>query len=213
LAESVRGRDVRRISDRLAAAQEVAGWLLYLPKERRLEVATLAAHELKVPVADLRRLTQEAQKIQGKAVQPILNQTAALLPVEETIQSLLAMAARGPEAREWVAKLPRSWWEDRAGSGVLMTFLDGNGDEEAMPEAEVAALHAAITAAALKAQPDHHRIAVRLEREYLQREMRHTLGLITNHATPADIATTMEKSLLGYRMRLAQLSRPEHTHA
>ncbi len=137
---ALEGRDFRRIPDRMAALQELAEYLGFLPNtpERRELFASLA-HQLQVPLPELDRAVKSrvGAREGGEAVAPPDPQPPAL-EVDELLRPFLVLCREEALRRE-VAALPAAWWEGLAGAPLLQVVLDAEGDEDHIPE-EILAL-------------------------------------------------------------------------
>jgi len=199
LAKAKSGRDMHRVEDRLAAAQEVARWIGHLPKERREEIRIVAAHELNVPVETVKTSTptkKEEVKVESRPQ----------VQVEESIRCLLGMAARGGPFLDWVKAVPRGWWSYRPGALVLENLLDLEGEWQDLPADQQAAVRAAMATDAVQCQSDPKRILVHLEREYLQREMQELTRAIAQ-AEDESLSSQLQRRLMELRARSARLTR------
>lgn len=137
---ALEGRDFRRIPDRMAALQELAEYLGFLPNtpERRELFASLA-HQLQVPLPELDRAVKSrvGAREGGEAVAPPDPQPPAL-EVDELLRPFLVLCREEALRRE-VAALPAAWWEGLVGAPLLQVVLDAEGDEDHIPE-EILAL-------------------------------------------------------------------------
>ena len=193
------GRDLTRLEDRLAAAQDLARWITHLPAERQEEVRIAAAHDLNVAPAQIRIPERRAEAHTSPEV-------SASIPVDEAIQGLLAMAGRGGAFMDWVLAMPKAWWEGRAGAVVLENLIDLDGAREDLPDAQQAILRAAEAREATQAQSDPKRLLTRLEREYLQKEMAEVARQI-GQTSDDDQSAQMQRRLTELRARAARLTR------
>jgi DNA primase len=203
LAKAKAGRDMKRMEDRLAAAQEVSKWIAYLPETRQQEVQIAAAHDLNVSPDNLKPAHRKAPE----PAKPPQATTSQAETIDDAVQALLAMAGRGGAFLEWAKNAPRSWWEWRPGAHVLETLLDSNGDKSLLTDHEQAILRAAEAREATQAQADPKRILARMEREYLQREIADMTKQMAIHAMDEEASSQIQRQLTELRARAARLTR------
>lgn len=202
------GRDLRRLEDRLEAARQIIPWIMRLPKGRAGDMAELAAHELKVPITQLRTMAREAAKGTTKAA-AVAEPDAPARPavLDSTIQGLVGIAMKGGASLEWAKAIPSAWWEDKPGAGALMALLENEGDPEGLPDHERLAIRDAEARATGQNQPHPPRLAARLEREFLQREMAFLTKEVASDQHPTHLIETYQVKLREIRGRLARLNR------
>lgn len=199
------GKDLRRIEDRLAAAREVSEWIAYLPTGRQDEVRVAAAHELNLPAASIKAAPRPSAAPQASP--QVSPQPTTPQAMDDAVQALLAITGKGGAFIQWVAQLPKPWWEWRPGAGVLETLLDAEGDPDLLGPRGQAALREAEARAATVAQVDPKRLVLRLEKEYLQRETMAVARSLAAHATDEAIAGNLQAELTELRARMARLTR------
>jgi DNA primase len=203
IAKAKSGRDMKRMEDRLAAAQEVSKWIAYLPEIRQHEVEIAAAHELNVSPENLKPVHKKAEETAKPAAAP----AAQAETIDDAVQALLAMAGRGGAFIEWAKTTPRSWWEWRAGAHVLETLLDSDGDRSLLTDHEQAVLRAAEAKEATQSQADPKRMLARMEREFLQREIADMTKQMAAHAMDETVTSQLQRQLTELRARAARLTR------
>lgn len=198
------GRDYRSAADRLAAAQEVKAWIDYLPEDRQGEVRLLVAHELRIDPRQLH--TGKGRQQEPDDQQPVTRITDAM-EADEAIQRLLAAMARGGAWTDWVRTIPRSWWESRKGSGYLEALLEADGDTTTLPVPVQAAIRGIQAMEATHSPIEPRRMLARLEREYLQAEIRGLTTSLAHHHHQPSLAEALQGQLQGLRQRMATVSR------
>ncbi len=207
LAQSLKGKDLRRIADRMEAFKELQAYLPYLPNtpERRELFASLA-HQLQIPLSEINRGTMKpppspVSKEPSQTTEP---------KVDEMLRPLLHFCLRA-ETRQQVAQLPHAWWEGLEGAPVLQALLDAEGDEQALPDEILALIRRQEAQKALRngSETAPERVFGRLEAAYVQ----HELGLLNQQlqdpatSTDPDLCRHLESrqaSLLSRKSTLAR---------
>lgn len=204
LDKAVEGKDLRRMEDRLAAAREVAQWIAYLPRERQDEIRVAAAHELKISPDQIKPAQrQESTPPTERRTAPRDERPA----LDEAVQAMIAMVAQGGPHLAWVEQVPRSWWEWRPGGWVLESLIDGSGDIQALPPAVRGAAREAQAKSATMASVDPRRLQLRLEREFLQREIQDMTRKAAASVGDDQMAAMLQAELQTLRARMARLTR------
>ncbi len=207
LAQALKGKDLRRIADRMEAFKELQAYLPYLPNtpERRELFASLA-HQLQIPLTEINRGTMKpppspASQEPGQPIEP---------KVDELLRPLLHFCLQA-ETRQQVAHLPHAWWEGLEGAPVLQALLDAEGDEQALPDEILALVRRQEAQKAMRndSETAPGRAFGRLEAAYVQRE----LGLLNQQlqdpatSTDPDLCRHLESrqaSLLSRKSTLAR---------
>lgn len=207
LAQALKGKDLRRIADRMEAFKELQAYLPYLPNtpERRELFASLA-HQLQLPLSEINRGTMKpapspVSQEPGQTTEP---------KVDELLRPFLHFSLQA-ETRQQVLQLPHAWWEGLEGAPVLQALLDAEGDEQALPDEILALIRRQEAQKALRndSETAPERAFGRLEAAYVQRE----LGLLNQQlqdpatSTDPDLCRHLESrqaSLLSRKSTLAR---------
>jgi len=185
---AMEGKDLRRITDRMAAFKDLLDFLPYLPRttESRDLFASLA-HQLQVPLQELDRA------VKGRAVsahpQEVEASVSPGLPeLDDLIRSLLLLSTAGHWRR--VQEVPPAWWESLQGAPLLQALLDAEGEVSLLPEGVVAALRHLEAQASRQdeAGRDAEALFARLEGRYVDRELQANNRLLQDPATMVDAA-------------------------
>jgi DNA primase len=177
IRRAMEGKDMNRTPDRMAAFQELVGYLVHLPPStgQRGLFASLA-HWLQVPLSELdaavKAKAAEAART-GPAPQDAPG-TVPPAPASEVDPLLLPIVilCRDPKVLARVAALPPAWWESLQGAPLLQCLLDANGDETLIDERALAHLRGieASRAAWDEANLGPDWIFLELERSFVERE-------------------------------------------
>ncbi len=210
LTQALKGKDMRRIADRMEAFKELQAYLPYLPNtpERR-ELFASVAHQLQIPLSELNRSTGNLRPPPDTP-----EHLQSLEPkVDELLRPLLHFCQQA-DTRERISELPHSWWEGLQGAPVLQAVLDVDGDEESLPD-EILALIRRQEAQKAKwsdSEAVMERAITKLEAAYVQRE----LGLLvqqlqelalsadpdlTRHLKSRQASLSLRKSTLARQLR------------
>jgi DNA primase len=185
---AMEGKDLRRITDRMAAFKDLLDFLPHLPRttETRDLFASLA-HQLQVPLQELDRA------VKGRQAAPRESAEAAPLPaaVRDEADPLVRELIRYCHEGAWreVQQVPATWWENLPGAPVLQTVLDAEGDLGLVPEGALAVIRRLEAENSQKYdKPDLDRLLARLESQYLEREQQANNRLYLDPGTQADPA-------------------------
>ena len=184
---AMEGKDLRRITDRMAAFKDLLDFLPYLPRttESRDLFASLA-HQLQVPLQELDRAVKGRQATpsgSGTTVDPAPSREE----VDPLVRDLIHYCHEG--AWHEVQQAPATWWEYLPGAPVLQTVLDAEGDLGQVPEAALAAIRGLEAESSQKHdKPTLDRLLAKLESQYLEREQQANNRLYLDPATQADPA-------------------------
>jgi DNA primase len=146
IRRAMEGKDMNRIPDRMAAFQELVGYLAFLPvsADQRALFASLA-HWLQVPLSELDAAVKakagEAGQARAAAAGPDAPAPAA--PVAMEVDRLLLpilLLHRDPAILARAAAMPPAWWETLKGAPLVQCVLDANGDETLIDEGALAHL-------------------------------------------------------------------------
>ncbi|MFN7957493.1 MAG: DNA primase [Holophagaceae bacterium] len=182
---AMEGKDLRRITDRMAAFKDLLDFLPYLPRttESRDLFASLA-HQLQVPLQELDRA------VRGRTAAPSPEAEVPSAPglpeLDDLIRSLLLLSAAGQWRR--VQEVPPAWWESLQGAPLLQALLDAEGEVSLLPEGAVAALRHLEAQASRQdeAGRDAEALFTRLEARYVDREIQANNRLLQDPATMVD---------------------------
>jgi DNA primase len=185
---AMEGKDLRRITDRMAAFKDLLDFLPYLPRTTETrDLFSSLAHQLQVPIQELDRA------VRGKATAaPSEDLDAPLAPglpeLDDLIRSLLLLSASGQWRR--VQEVPPAWWESLQGAPLLQALLDAEGEVSLLPEGAVAALRHLEAQASRQdeAGRDAEALFARLEGRYVDREIQANNRLLQDPATMVDAA-------------------------
>ncbi|WP_306589464.1 DNA primase [Geothrix sp. 21YS21S-4] len=181
---AMEGKDLRRITDRMAAFKDLLEFLPYLPRttESRDLFASLA-HQLQVPLQELDRAV--------KGRQPAPREVEALVRAEEPeldelIRGLVLLAGAG----EWrrVQEVPHAWWESLPGAPILQALLDAEGDPALVPDGVLAILRRleALASRQGEAGRDAEALLAKLEARFVDREIQANNRLLQDPRTQAE---------------------------
>ena len=206
LAQALKGKDMRRIADRMEAFKELQAYLPYLPDtpERRELFASLA-HQLQIPISEINRSTGNP-----RPARPVPDPQTPELKMDELLRPLLTFCLQ-PETRQRTAELPHAWWENLAGAPILQTLLDADGDEESLPDEILALIRRQSAQKAIRDDSDAvpERVFAKLEAGYIQRE----LGLLNQQlqdpasSTDPDLTRHLESRQASLLLRKSALAR------
>jgi len=206
LAQALKGKDMRRIADRMEAFKELQAYLPYLPDtpERRELFASLA-HQLQIPISEINRSTGNP-----RPARPVPDPQTPELKVDELLRPLLTFCLQ-PETRQRTAELPHAWWENLGGAPILQTLLDADGDEESLPDEILALIRRQSAQKAIRDDSDAvpERVFAKLEAGYIQRE----LGLLNQQlqdpasSTDPDLTRHLESRQASLLLRKSALAR------
>lgn len=207
LAQALKGKDLRRIADRMEAFKELQAYLPYLPNtpERRELFASLA-HQLQIPLSEINRSIKSHSLAQ--VPQELVQSTDP--KVDELIRPLLHFC-QVPETRQHIAELPHAWWETLVGAPVLQALLDADGDESSLSDEILALVRRQEAQKASRDASDTipERAFARLEAAYVQRE----LGLLNQQlqdpatSTDPDLCRHLESRQASLLLRKSTLAR------
>lgn len=171
LSHALEGRDLRRIPDRMAAFQELLGFLPYLPDTpQRRELFASLAHQLQLPRAEVERAVRERRP--GEPLPAPAPSREGMGPLDELLRPMVLLALE-PSSREAVAGLPHAWWEGLEGAPLLQAVLDAEGDESRLPPGALAQVRRLEGERALRDEtpPAPSRVFSRLESAFVHREL------------------------------------------
>ncbi|MBL0313280.1 MAG: DNA primase [Holophagaceae bacterium] len=207
LAQALKGKDMRRIADRMEAFKELQAYLPYLPDtpERRELFASLA-HQLQIPVSEISRSM--------KTLRPTADIHELPLSAEPKVDDLLRPLfpfCQHPETRLRIAEKPHAWWENMDGAPVLQALLDAEGDEASLPDGILALIRRqdAQKAKWEDSEAVLERVFAKLEAAYVQRE----LGLLNQQlqdpatSTDPDLCRHLESRQASLLLRKSTLAR------
>lgn len=145
IRRAMEGKDINRIPDRMAAFQELVGYLAFLPVSagQRGLFASLA-HWLQIPLAELDSAVK-ARAGEAARARPEPPEAAATVPSApamevDTLLRPILILCRDPQVLARMAAMPPAWWESLKGAPLLQCLLDANGDETLIPEDALAHL-------------------------------------------------------------------------
>ena len=208
---AMEGKDLRRITDRMAAFKDLLDFLPYLPRttESR-DLFSSLAHQLQVPIQELDRAVSVRRP--GTTEPPPAAAAQAQPDLDELLRALLLLASGG----QWrqVAGLPPAWWEGLDGAPLLQALLDAEGDPSALPEGALAVVRR------LEAQASRHEDAgvgaealfLKLEGRFVDRELQANNRLLQDPRTLVDAALSArvmarQNELLARQKELARRRR------
>lgn len=169
LAQALKGKDMRRIADRMEAFKELQAYLPYLPNtpERR-ELFMSLAHQLQIPLSEINRSTRNLRP----SLDPLEQLPSTEPKVDELLRPLLHFCQQS-ETRQRIAELPHAWWENLLGAPVLQALLDADGDEESLPDEILALIRRQGAQKAMREDREAvpERVFAKLEAAYVQREL------------------------------------------
>jgi len=185
---AMEGKDLRRITDRMAAFKDLLDFLPYLPRTTETrDLFSSLAHQLQVPIQELDRA------VRGKATAaPSEDLDAPLAPglpeLDDLIRSLLLLSASGQWRR--VQEVPPAWWENLQGAPLLQALLDAEGEVSLLPEGAVAALRHLEAQASRQDEAGRgaDSLLLKLELNYLDREIQANNRLLQDPKTLVDAA-------------------------
>jgi DNA primase len=189
---AMEGKDLRRITDRMAAFKDLLDFLPYLPRttESRDLFASLA-HQLQVPLQELDRAVKNRHVPAPSTTEPGL-EPRALPELDDLIRGLILLATSGQAAL--VQGVPPAWWEGLTGAPLLQALLDADGDPTLLPEGALAAVRhlEAQVSRQHEAGRDGEALLARLELNYLDREIQANNRLLQDPRTLVDAALTRQ---------------------
>jgi DNA primase len=209
---ALEGKDMRRITDRMAAFKDLLDFLPFLPRtpETRDLLASLA-HQLQVPLQELDRAMKSRQAAPADA-QPFVPAEAAKPELDELIRGLILLCTDG----HWrqVQEIPSAWWEQLQGAPLLQALLDAEGDSALLPEDALAPVRHLQAHASHRdeAGRDAEALIFRLEARFVDREIQSHNRLIQDPRTQVDPALMQrlmvrQNELLGRQKELSKRRR------
>ena len=183
---AMEGKDLRRITDRMAAFKDLLDFLPFLPRttESR-DLFSSLAHQLQVPIQELDRAVKSRH-----TTTPASDESATAAPVlpqlDELIRSLLLLCTAGQWRR--VQEVPAAWWESLDGAPLLQALLDAEGDAALLPEGAVAVIRHIDAQASHKEEAgrDADSLLAKLEGRYVDREIQANNRLLQDPSTVVD---------------------------
>lgn len=213
IGRALQDKDLRRIPDRMAALRELAEFLVHIPASlERRELFAGLAHQLQVPFPEFERAVRARAAAPAEAP---LQAERTLSQVDDLLKPLLVLAP-DPALRPRILELPSAWWESLEGAPLLQAILDADGDEEAIPDAVLAALRRAQAGWAPKDEAEllPERAFLKLELAFVQREIQNLQRQLQESALQADPALLRSvearvAGLLGRKTDLQRLQRSQ----
>ncbi len=208
---ALEGKDVRRIPDRMAVLRELAEFLGFLPNtpERRELFASLS-HQLQIPLSEFDHAVKSRTALPVRAAEEPSPSGGA--EIDDLLRPFLALCM-DPNLRARVAELPFAWWESLAGAPLLQCLLDGEGEDDQIPEGALAAIRHAQAAWAAKDEAElaPEGAIQRLEAAYVQREIQALNRQTQDSAAMADasLQRQLESRLVGLLSRKSELQKQQ----
>jgi DNA primase len=206
IQRAVSKRDMRMTPDRMAALQELAPMLSYVPQAARSSYVATLSHQLQIPAYEVERAAGMAKD--EKPAEASRKPQAPLelnVVLDRGIKALLVAWAR-PELRSYLPQIPRGWWIDLPGAAVLENVLDGALEDIADPFALKSIAEAeAMVACGHTVALDH--VMRVLETSFLERSIRQIRREIEDPKTPPESIEAMKAEEVRLRDRYAQLSK------
>jgi DNA primase len=190
---AMEGKDLNRIPDRMAAFQELAGYLAFLaPSVDQRGLFASLAHWLGVPLSEL----DLAVKARAEAAVRAQAEAAARVPADEEARAHAAggeaapppalppvgevdfllrhllIQCHDPDVLAKAAAMPPAWWESLKGAPLLQCLLDADGDESLIPAEALARLRGLEASRVEWADADlvPEQVFMRLELAFVERE-------------------------------------------
>ncbi|MBI4913034.1 MAG: DNA primase [Acidobacteria bacterium] len=211
---ALEGRDLRRVSDRMAAFRQLLPFLAFLPEgPARGELFGALAHQLQMPAHEIHRAVREQGGGQAEALAP---GPPPLPEVDERLRPVILACREAQSCRE-VAAWPPAWWESLAGAPLLQALLDAEGDMETLPAGALGSLrHLEARLAVRDDQPSGRplpHLGSQLEEDFVLREIQALQRQLRDPATTADpaMARQVESRLTGLLARKGALQRSRRT--
>jgi DNA primase len=212
---ALEGKDLRRLSDRMAAFKDLAEFLPYLPRtlETRELIASLS-HQLQIPMNEIDRAMKSKRSTPNAELPEGSFETQAQ-ELDEAIRQLILLARSGD--RLSIQGISPAWWENLSGAPLLQLLLDAEGDEDSLPKevlAQIRGLEAQVSRRdEISGLSGVESLFNKLESNYVERERQALQRQLQEPRVLADkeLMSRLEARLSELLARKSQLARQLRT--
>jgi len=130
-----RGRDLKKITEKMEVFESFVAYYSYMPSARAKENWTLlqsVAAELGVPKHEIDRAIKNQRAMNAKVQNETERASSSDLAIDDLLKPLIAFTGHS-DAKEEILSVPAGWWDYLDGAPTLQAILECDGDESALP--------------------------------------------------------------------------------